>query len=98
MLFTRCCSVGGFIEAKDKMAGVHVVVGVCSDLGHVGRCVCSAVRGKLPVNVHSCPVGHINNLCQSSFFFCFLRLKKVDMNIIERKCTVCVCVFALERE
>ncbi len=46
---------------------------------------------KLWVNVHSHPVGHINNLCQCQFFSCFLRLKKVDMNIDdERKCAVCV--------
>lgn len=34
------------------------------------------------------------------FFFCFLGLKKVDMNIEGRKCAVrvCVCVCALERE
>lgn len=87
-VFTRRRSVGGFIEYRDKRAGVHVVVVVCSDLGHVGSSVCSAVTGKLPVNVHSYPVGHINNLCQSCFFFCFLRLKKVDMNIDDRKCAV----------
>lgn len=32
---TRCRCVGGFIEAGDKTAGVHVVVVVCSDLGRV---------------------------------------------------------------
>ena len=43
----------------------------CSDPGHAGSSVCSAVRGKLPANVHSYPVGHINNLCRSSFSFAF---------------------------
>lgn len=32
------------------------------------------------------------------FFFCFLGLKKVDMNIEGRKCAVCVCNRERERE
>lgn len=48
----------------------------CSDPGHAGSSVCSAVRGKLPANVHSYPVGHINNLCRGSFFLLLSRAEK----------------------
>lgn len=80
-----------FIEAREKRAGVHVVVVVGLDLDHVGSSVCSVVGAKLPLKVHSYPAGHINNLRHGSFFS-FAWLKNVDMNSDDRKCAVCVFV------
>lgn len=42
---------------------------VCSGFGHVSSVVCSAVRQRLPVKVHSYLFGNINYSCQSGFFF-----------------------------
>lgn len=65
-----------WFHGGDKAAGVVMVVG--TELARVGGSVCSAVRWRLPVNVHSYLVGHINNLCQGIFFLflCFLGQKK----------------------
>lgn len=85
------CCYSTFTEGRVKRDRVHVAMVVCSGFGHVSSVVCSAVRQRLPVKVHSYLFGNINYSCQSGFFFSrFLRMKKVDMN--EKACPFETCV------
>lgn len=70
------CCYSTFTEGRVKRDRVLVAMVVCSGFGHVSSVVCSAVRQRLPVKVHSYLFGNINYSCKSVFFSRFLRMKK----------------------
>lgn len=71
------CCYSTFTEGRVKRDRVHVAMVVCSGFGHVSSGVCSAVRQRLPVKVHSYLFGNINYSCQSVFFLDFSGWKRL---------------------
>lgn len=87
------CCYSTFTEGRVKRDRVHVAMVVCSGFGHVSSVVCSAVRQRLPVKVHSYLFGNINYSCQSGFFFLdfsgWKRLTWMKRRVLLKRVLIC---------